>query len=137
MMLSPYNVHIGEWVYGHHTEGSDDTTDGLDVYYPVCIDSINNDTVETTNGETYAFEQLSPIPFNQKTAELFNWPDQRKVLADVISLHRNWQTEEMFFKYTLDTRRVREKHGLTCIHEAQQWYFKTFRKPLILTLVNP
>ena len=137
MMISPYNIHIGEWVYGHHTEGSDDRTNGQDIYYPVCIDSINNDTVETTDGETYNFEQLSPIPFNQEGVKLFNWSDIQNGLSDVVSLHRNWQTGELFFRFTLGTRRMHEKHGLTCIHEAQQWYFKTFRKPLILTLVNP
>lgn len=57
-----------------------------------------------------------------------------KAVVDVISLHRNWQTEEMFFRYTVGNKRMREKHGLTSINEVQQWYYDTFKIPLRLTL---
>ena len=129
-LISPYDVHVGEWVYGHHTEGSDNEPSGIDVHYPVCIDRINNDSIETTDGETYSFDQLSPIPFNQETVKLFNWLDSMKTVTGVISLHRNRKTEEMFFRYTVGNRRMREKHGLTSIHEVQQWYYNTYGEPL-------
>lgn len=133
-MMTPYDIHIGEWVYGHHLEGSDNAPNGTDVYYPVCIDKIDNDSIQTIDGEIYDFEHLSPIPFNQKTVKLFDWSNSMKTISDVISLHRNWQTEEMFFRYTVGNRRMREKYGLTSINEVQQWYYDTFKIPLRLTL---
>lgn len=135
--LTPYDIHIGEWVYGHHAEGSDEKDNGSDIYYPVCIDSIKADEIETTEGEIYSYNQLSPIPFNQETVKMFNWNDNMKTVPDVISLHRNWQTEDMFFRYTIGNRRMREIHGLTSIHEAQQWFYQTYKKPLVLTITNP
>lgn len=69
-MMTPYDIHIDEWVYGHHLEGSDNAPNGTDVYYPVCIDKIDNDSIQTIDWEIYDFEHLSPIPFNQKNSKV-------------------------------------------------------------------
>ena len=129
-ILSPYELHVGEWVYGHHEEDGE-TRQTDDKHHPVCIMSINNETIVTTDGETYDFRHLSPIPLNQETVGLFDWSKT----GEVISLHRNWQTEKPFFRYALGSSRMREKHGLATMHEAQQWFFQTFGKPLCLALV--
>ena len=129
-LISPYDVHVGEWVYGHHTEGSDNEPNGIDVHYPVCIDRINNDSIETTDGETYSFDQLSPIPFNQETVKMFNWKDNNRMCTGDVSFLYKWQAREMFICYIVGNRRMREKHGLTSIHEVQQWYYNTYGEPL-------
>ena len=128
-MMTPYDIHVGEWVYGHHLEGSDDAANGTDGYYPVCIDKIDNDSIETTDGEVYDFNQLSPIPLNVKTAEKFCWPKDFS-----FAVCKDPQSQEIFFHYLKNIRRIREKRGLASVHEAQQWYYDTFNKPMRLTL---
>ena len=125
--LTPYDLHIGEWVYGHHSDGGVSQANVSDIFYPVCIECIHDGEVDTADGETYGFEQLSPIPFNGDTVGLFDWSEVKD-----ITIARNWMTEERFIRYNVGKRQPREISGLKTIHEVQQWYYDTYKKPLML-----
>ena len=60
--MNARDFHLNDWVYAIETDGSDDTPNGKDIFYPVQVDTIFGDTIIDGYGVERDHDQLRPIP---------------------------------------------------------------------------
>ena len=61
--MTPYNLHVGDWVYVRNK-----------CFWPVRIASMDDYEISTFQGDLYRFEELEPVYISNKTITEFSLP---------------------------------------------------------------
>jgi hypothetical protein len=61
--MTPYNLHVGDWVYVKNK-----------CFWPIKIASMDDYEIATIDGDLYDFEELEPIYLSTKTISEFSLP---------------------------------------------------------------
>ena len=133
--MNPREFHLNDWVFVTETEGSDDTPNGEDIFYPAQVDTIFGDTIVDGYGMERGHDQLFPISLTDIATmkrfgfrEVEPWPKDRSLLLGCISYQ--WSDKETD-GIEVDIR-TKSRH-IKYLHELQAFWYDITKQELELT----